>query len=189
MIRLSNEASPPTPVIAAKPAGHTFVWYGDCCTGEAGNRHSEIFAAVNAVFRRLDAVPDQIVFLGGNIMGGKVNAAEHHGQWRRWIERNPGWFNADPAAPIHPGASTHDPVHPVAEAVFCETFPDLPAIGPPDQQGLSYWVRDGDLLLVFVNTNFSGPGGSGHVASAWLDETLLRHADASHRLGFGHHPV
>ena len=45
------------------------------------------------------------------------------------------------------------------------------------------------MLLVFVNTCWSGLGGEGHVETDWLGATLRRHADAKHKLVVGHHPV
>jgi hypothetical protein len=65
----------------------------------------------------------------------------------------------------------------------------LPRNGPPDQEGLSYAVRRRDLLLVFVNTNWSGLGGEGRVETDWLAQTLRQHADAGYKLVIGHHPV
>jgi hypothetical protein len=50
-------------------------------------------------------------------------------------------------------------------------------------------VRRGDLLMVFVNTLWSGLGGEGHVELAWLEATLRDHRDARHKLVLGHHPV
>ncbi len=46
----------------------------------------------------------------------------------------------------------------------------LPRNGPPGQEGLSYFVRRGDLLMVFVNTMWTGLGGEGHVETTWLRE-------------------
>ena len=57
------------------------------------------------------------------------------------------------------------------------------------RDGLSYFVRRGDLLLVFVNTLDAGSGGEGTLDSDWLDEVLRQHGDAGHKLVFGHHPV
>ena len=65
----------------------------------------------------------------------------------------------------------------------------MPRNGPPGQEGLSYWVRRNDLLLVFVHTLFSGLGGEGHVETGWLRSVLHQHADARHKLVIGHHPV
>ncbi|MCB0086270.1 MAG: hypothetical protein KDE54_00020, partial [Caldilineaceae bacterium] len=57
------------------------------------------------------------------------------------------------------------------------------------QRGLSYFVRRDDLLLIFVNTMWSGLGGEGRVETAWLAQTLRDHTDARHKLVLGHHPV
>ena len=66
---------------------------------------------------------------------------------------------------------------------------DLPKNGPTGQEGLSYWARRGDLLLVFVHTLWSGLGGEGFVETEWLEQTLREHKDARHRLVVGHHPA
>ena len=76
----------------------------------------------------------------------------------------------------------------MSEAVFRTSW-TLPRNGPPGQEGLSYWVRRDDLLLVFVHTLFSGLGGEGHVETGWLRSVLHQHADARHKLVIGHHPV
>ena len=44
----------------------------------------------------------------------------------------------------------------------------------PGQDGLSYWVRRGDLLVVFVHTAWYGLGGEGHVETEWLRRVLHR---------------
>src|SRR5262249_26329865 len=76
-----------------------------------------------------------------------------------------------------------------SEQVFREALPHLPRNGPAGQEGLSYYVRRGDLLLVFVHTACTALGGEGRVETEWLDQTLVAHADARHRLVFGHHPA
>jgi hypothetical protein len=98
------------------------------------------------------------------------------------------WFY-ERETPIFQIPSNHNTYNALAEGVFREIFPDIPANGPENQKGLSYWVRRGDLLLVFVNTNFSGLGGSGHVEHEWLDRVLTEQADAPRKLVIGHHPV
>jgi hypothetical protein len=75
-----------------------------------------------------------------------------------------------------------------SEVVF-RTVLDLPNNGPPGQAGLSCFVRRGDLLMVFVNTLWTGLGGEGHAEVEWLQATLREHADARHKLVLGHHPV
>ena len=65
----------------------------------------------------------------------------------------------------------------------------LPLNGPSGQEGLSYWVRHDDLLLVFVHTLWTGLGGEGHVETTWLGTVLQQHADARYKLVVGHHPI
>jgi len=76
----------------------------------------------------------------------------------------------------------------MSEAMFRDAL-GLPDNGPPGQSGLSYFVRRGDLLMVFVNTLWSGLGGEGHVELEWLATTLRDHRDARYKLVLGHHPV
>ncbi len=76
-----------------------------------------------------------------------------------------------------------------SEGVFAAMLPHLPRNGPPGQDGLSYWVRRGDLLIVFVHTLWTGLGGEGHVETDWLEATLRAHDDARHSIVVGHHPV
>ena len=70
-----------------------------------------------------------------------------------------------------------------------EVHTNIPYNGPADQEGLSYSVVRDDLLLVAVNTNFSGLGGFGHVESTWLDSVLQEHRDIRCKIVMGHHPV
>jgi hypothetical protein len=50
-------------------------------------------------------------------------------------------------------------------------------------------VRRGELLMVFVNTCWSGRGGEGHVETTWLRDVLAQQCDARWKLVIGHHPV
>jgi hypothetical protein len=92
------------------------------------------------------------------------------------------------ATPIWHTTGNHTTYDLMSEAVF-GTVLNLPNNGPPGQAGLSYFVRRGDLLMVFVNTLWSGLGGEGHVEIDWLEATLRAHGDARHKLVLGHHPV
>jgi hypothetical protein len=65
----------------------------------------------------------------------------------------------------------------------------LPRNGPPEQEGLTYFVRRGDLLMIVINTLSLDRGGEGRVETEWLDRTLTEHVDARYKLVFGHHPV
>lgn len=181
---------PAGPLAALLPRGpgHQFVVYGDSCSGIAGAPHEKTFASVNAVVRRLDPPPQFIAFLGDEIAGLSADAGELKAQWRHWLEREMGWLDRH-AIPLWNSTSNHTTYDGVSEAVFRETLADLPQNGPPGQEGLSYWVRRDDLLMVFVNTMWSGLGGEGHVETTWLRDVLRRHADARHKLVLGHHPV
>jgi hypothetical protein len=76
----------------------------------------------------------------------------------------------------------------LSEGVFREVL-ELPCNGPAGQEGLSYFIRRGSLLIVFVHTLCADLGGEGYVERRWLRQVLNRHADAHHRLVVGHHPV
>lgn len=168
--------------------GHQFVFYGDACSGLPGLPHEKTFAAVNAVVRRLDPPPEFVLFLGDEIAGLMADAGALRAQWRHWLDHEMAWLDRA-AIPLWNTTSNHTTYDALSEAVFRETFADLPRNGPPGQEGLSYWVRRGDLLLVFVNTMWSGLGGEGHVETEWLREVLHQQRDARHKLVMGHHPV
>ncbi len=194
-----HEASPQPiatiePDIAAGPNeptrldGHRFVLYGDCCSGRPGKPNERVFAAINAAIGRLNPAPEFIVFAGDAIWGATDDIDELRHQWKHFTEREMAWAT-NAGTPVYNCTSNHDTAGATHEKVWYETFPHLPQNGPADQIGLSYWVRRGDLLLVFVNTSFSGLGGYGHVEHEWLDRVLAQNADARHKLVVGHHPV
>jgi hypothetical protein len=168
--------------------GHQFVVYGDSCSGIPGAPHENTFAAINAVVRRLEPPPQFIAFLGDEIAGLTPDADELRAQWRHWLQRETGWLDRQ-AIPCWHATSNHTTYDAMSEAVFREMLNHLPRNGPPGQEGLSYWVRRNDLLLVFVHTSWTGLGGEGHVETTWLRDVLRRHADARHKLVLGHHPV
>lgn len=168
--------------------GHQFVFYGDCCSGIPGEPFERNFAQVNRALQQLDPPPEFVVFLGDHIAGTSGDADCLRAQWRHWLSKEMAWLDS-PRIPIYHVTSNHDTFDLVSEAVWRETFPSIPRNGPPGQEGLSYWIRRGDLLLVVVNTNFTGLGGEGHVESTWLEATLSTHADARHKFVAGHHPI
>tara|TARA_Y100001934_G_C12356801_1_gene778586 strand:+ start:1755 stop:2618 length:864 start_codon:yes stop_codon:yes gene_type:complete len=168
--------------------GHQFVFYGDCCSGIPGAPFASNFAQVNAALQRLQPQPDFILFLGDHIMGAYAEEHDLKGQWRYWFEREMAWLDAD-RVPIYHTTSNHNTLNAAAEDVWREVLPDIPDNGPPGQEGLSYWVRRDDLLLVVVNTSYSGLGGPGHVESDWLHSVLSAHRDARHKIVAGHHPA
>jgi hypothetical protein len=168
--------------------GHRFVVYGDCCSGVVGAPHEKTFSAINAAVQRLDPPPQFVLFTGDEIAGLTPDADALRAQWRHWLDREMGWLDRS-ATPLWQTTSNHATWDRTSEAMFREVLGHLPRNGPTGQEGLSYWVRRDDLLLVFVHTLASELGGEGFVETAWLREVLQRHADARHKLVLGHHPV
>lgn len=178
----------PIPALLPRGPGHQFVLYGDSCSGVPGAPHERTFAAVNAVVRRLACAPEFIIFPGDEVIGLTADPAELRAQWRHWLEREMGWLDRQ-AVPLWHSTGNHTAYDEMSEHVFREVLAHLPRNGPPGQEGLSYWVRRNDLLLVFVHTLWTALGGEGHVEVEWLHDVLQRNADARHKLVVGHHPV
>lgn len=181
-------ANPIQALVPRGGAGHQFVCYADSCSGAPGAPHEATFGAVNAVVARLSPQPEFICFPGDEIRGLTADGQVLRNQWRTWFEQEMGWLDRQ-AIPLYHTTGNHTTYDAASEAVFCEVLAHLPRNGPPGQEGLSYFVRRNDLLLVFVNTNWSGLGGEGRVETAWLDQMLARHADARYKLVLGHHPA
>lgn len=183
----TSRAGPLAALVAEGP-GHRFVVYGDSCSGIAGAPHERTFASVNSIVRRLEPAPEFVLFLGDEIAGLSADPDELRAQWRYWQDHEMGWLDRS-AIPLWNCTSNHTTYDTMSEAVFREMLAHLPGNGPPGQEGLSYWVRRGDLLLVFVHTQWSGLGGEGRVETAWLSDVLGQYGDARHKLVVGHHPV
>ncbi|MBW9053723.1 metallophosphoesterase family protein [Rhizobium mesosinicum] len=177
----------PIKALLPKSAGHQFVLYGDSCSGVAGALHERTFASVNAVLHRLRPQPQFILFPGDEIIGLTADEASLRAQWRHWFDVEMAWLDRV-NIPMWHTTGNHTTYDEMSEAVFRDTL-GLPANGPAGQEGLAYWVRRGDLLMVFVHTLWSGLGGEGHVETEWLEATLRDHADARYKLVLGHHPV
>ena len=184
------DSLPPT-ITALTPrdgAGHQFVCYADSCSGVAGEPEEANFARVNAILAQLRPQPQFICFPGDEIIGLSTDEETLRNQWRYWFEREMHWLDRA-KIPLYHTTGNHTAYDPASERVFREILAHLPRNGPPGQEGLTYFIRRDDLLLVFVNTLWSGRGGEGYVENTWLDQTLSDHADARYRLVFGHHPV
>jgi hypothetical protein len=178
----------PVPALSPRGPGHQFLVYGDSCSGVPGGRHEVTFAAVNAVARRLDPAPEFVAFLGDEVIGLTADETDLRAQWRHWLGIETAWLDRA-ATPVFHTTSNHCTYDEMSERVFAEMLPDLPRNGPPGQEGLAYFVRRGDLLMIFVHTSAMALGGEGHLETEWLARTLATHADARHKLVFGHHPV
>jgi hypothetical protein len=189
MAELLSKISPAEQIPALLPRGdgHQFVLYGDACSGVVGALHETTFAAVNAVVRKLAPRPQFIIFPGDEIAGLTLDADQLRSQWRHWLDLEMSWLDTR-SVPIWHSTGNHTTYDEMSEAVFREVL-DLPRNGPVGQEGLSYWIRRGDLLIVFVHTLWTGLGGEGYVETAWLRGVLADHADARHKLVVGHHPV
>ncbi|MDE2951119.1 MAG: metallophosphoesterase [Chloroflexota bacterium] len=176
------------PTIKAGDGGHHFVIYSDSCSGLPGTVHEENFRRMNALIAALDQAPQFICFPGDEIMGLTTDRERLRRQWAYFFERELSWLDRA-AVPVYHGSGNHTVYDRTSETIFRETMAHHPENGPPDQRGLSYFLRRGDLLMIFVNTLWSGTGGEGTVETEWLEATLTQHADAGHKLVFGHHPV
>ena len=121
-------------------------------------------------------------------MGQYAMASPMEAQWQYWLSKEMKWLDTN-QIPIYHTTSNHNTPDEAAEKIWRNVFPKIPPNGPPDQEGLSYWVRRDDLLLVFVNTNFSLLGGMGHVECDWLENTLCAHSEARYKIVAGHHPI
>jgi len=176
------------PALTPRGKGHQFVLYGDSCSGVPGAPHERTFASVNAVLSRLSLQPEFILFPGDEVIGLTSDPSMLRAQWQHWSEVEMAWLDRK-ETPLYHTTSNHTTYDTMSEQVFTEMLPHLPRNGPSDQKGLSYFIRRDDLLLVFVNTCWSGLGGEGHVETDWLGATLRQHSDAKYKFVVGHHPV
>lgn len=173
------------PTLTAGDGGHHFVVYGDSCSGIAGAPQETNLRQINAAINALDQPPEFICFLGDEIMGLTTDADELRRQWRRFFGRELVGLDRD-AIPHYHTTGNHTCYDPKSEKVFREVMSHLPL---DERGGLSYFIRRGDLLLVFVDTLNLDTGGEGTLDIAWLDKVLRRQGDARYKLVFGHHPA
>ncbi|MEM7131813.1 MAG: hypothetical protein AAF702_36200 [Chloroflexota bacterium] len=168
--------------------GHQFVLYADSCSGVPGALHESTFAAVNQIVARLAPQPEFICFPGDEIIGLTADDEALRQQWQHWFDVEMAWLDAS-AIPLYHTTGNHTVYDSHSETIYRQVMNHLPRNGPTGQEGLSYFVRRGDLLLIFTNTLNLTLGGEGRVETTWLEQTLIEHADAHHKLVFGHHPV
>lgn len=142
---------------------------------------------MNRVVARIEPRPEFIAFLGDEVIGLTTDEAVLRAQWKHWLEVEMAWLDRS-VIPIYHTTANHTTYDAMSERVYQDVLSFLPQNGPPDQPGLSYFVRRDDLLMVFVNTMWTGLG-EGRVETEWLDATLAAHADARYKLVLGHHPV
>ena len=181
-------ADPIAALVTRDSTGFQFVCYGDSCSGVPGGPHETTFAAINTVMGRIWPPPDFICFLGDEIRGLTADYAALRRQWTYWLEHEMAWLDRS-SIPLYHVPSNHVTYDRESEAIFREALPHLPRNGPADQQGLSYYIRRSDSLLIFINTSPVALGGDGWIETDWLATVLREHADATYKLVFGHQPV
>ena len=181
--------------------GYHFVAYGDCCIGppEPGLGHEEHLAAVHRVMHRLDPRPQFVCFLGDLIWGlTQEHGPNHDGEsvrheWRVKLPREMKPL-ADLGVPVFRIPGNHDTMTPVSEAVWREIFPEIPQNGPDGQQGLTWFERRDDLLIIGISVYAMNMGSpytvmGGRVDYDWVDRVLAEHANAKFKFVLGHTPV
>jgi len=176
------------PALLPDGDGHQFVIYGDSCSGVPGALHESTLRSVNKILRRLDPQPEFICFPGDEIIGLTPDEDALRAQWMYWFDNEMGWLDRD-AIPMYHTTANHTTYDSMSRTVYRDIMAHLPQNGPPDGKTFSYYVRRGDLLMIFTDTLNEKLGGEGRVETGWLDQTLIEHADARHKLVFGHHPV
>lgn len=178
----------PIEALLPKGSGHQFVLYGDSCSGVPGGRHEKTHAKVNSIVSRLRPKPEFVIFPGDEIIGLTSDETALREQWAHWLDHEMAWLDRT-AIPLYQSTGNHTTYSAMSERVFAAVLSHLPRNGAAGQEGLSYFVRRGDLLLVFVHTLCGERGGEGHVETEWLEATLRANADAKWKFVIGHHPV
>ena len=168
--------------------GHQFAFYGDSCSGVPNALHAEKLAKVNDVVQRLVPAPEFIIFPGDEVIGLIPDEAELRAQWAHFFETEMAWLSGKDI-PLYHCTGNHTTYDPMSERVFADVTSHLPRNGPRQQQGLSYYVRDGDILFIFEHMLWSGLGGEGHLELEWLSQTLAENTDARWKFVVGHHPA
>ena len=169
----------------SQPGGHQFVIYADSCSGVPNTQNAHNLATINQVIQRLETAPEFICFPGDEIIGLTNNESNLRHQWDYWLNHEMAWLKRD-HIPLYHTTGNHTAYNAMSNRVFADVLSYLPRNGPQDQLGLSYFVRRGNLLMIFVNTLFQGEG---LVETQWLEQSLQQHSDATMKLIFGHHPV
>lgn len=179
---------PAIPALVPRGDGHQFVLYADSCSGVPGAPHAATHARVNAVVQSLEPAPEFVIYPGDEIIGLTTSETALRAQWAYWLDTEMAWLDRS-ATPLYNTTGNHTTYDAMSARVFADVLRHLPQNGPADQRGLSYFVRDGGLLMIFVNTLCPHLGGEGHVETEWLASTLQDHKDARWKLVVGHHPV
>ena len=181
--------------------GFQFVAYGDCCIGppEPGRGHEEHLAAIHRGIHRLEPKPEFVCFLGNLIWGlTKEHGPNDDGDSLsdEWATKLSGEMKplTDLGVPVFRIPGNHDTMTPISETVWRKVFPEISKNGPEGQEGLSWYERHEDILIIGISVYATAMGSpftmmGGRVDYAWVDRVLSEHADAKYRLVLGHSPV
>jgi hypothetical protein len=167
---------------------HHFVIYGDSCSGIPGSLHESNLASINDILKNNKKKPQFILFPGDEIVGLTNNEKSLKKQWDYWLNKEMNWVK-EQKIPFYNSTGNHTTYNRMSERVFREVFTDHPDNGPDDQKGLSYYIIKDDLLMVFVNTMWSGLGGEGRIETHWLESVLSKYVHYKYKLVVGHHPI
>ena len=168
--------------------GYHFVIYGDSCSGIPKAKHESNLSSINRVLKNLEKKPQFIIFPGDEITGLTNDEKYLKKQWDYWINKEMRWVKQN-KIPLYNSTGNHTTYNKMSERVFKEIFSDFPQNGPDNQKGLSYFITKDDLLMIFVNTMWSGLGGEGRVETQWLEKVLSEHSEYKIKLVVGHHPI
>jgi hypothetical protein len=96
--------------------------------------------------------------------------------------------------PVFRIPGNHDTMTPVSETVWREVFDEIPQNGPEGQEGLTWFERRGDLLIIGISVYAMNMGSpftmmGGRVDCDWVDRVLTEHSDAKFKFVLGHSPV
>lgn len=141
------------------------------------------------------------VLVDGDMVGGRwwdspqcveSNGMIYYAAWKRRLEKHGlRYYTAigDHELGDDPWPKEKRALIPHFEAVYKQNF-QMPQNGPKNKKGLAYYVREGDLLVITVET-FEVVNDSMRIQVAgeqlaWLNKTLADHQDAVFKIVQGH---
>ena len=148
---------------------------------------------------RLDPRPQFVCFLGDLIWGLTDDHGPNHDEGslrQEWTDKLSREMKplTDLDVPVFRIPGNHDTMTPVSEDVWREVFHEIPHNGPEGQQGLTWFDRQDDLLVIGISVYAMNMGSpftmmGGRVDHDWVDQILTEHSDAKFKLVLGHSPV
>jgi hypothetical protein len=191
-----------SPVAGAAEDGWSFVSFPDFFNFDVPNPNPKWDDAIDWYLRQLKAENPRFSLVAGDLVNGhwwdSPEQIEHlanvyYGGWMRRI-RDHGLL------PVYTAVGDHelgdDPWPPEKTALvpdFRKAFADHmehPENGPENFKERAYWIREGDLLVITVETFEVHDGEVVPTVSgdqlAWIEATLEAHADARFKIVQGH---